>query len=395
MIQTDYYLKHKNDTCGLVRIDPADGKLLHFSIKEPQMLPFLGSADQDKMKQWWVMRAVPGSRKTTQELIRQAGCNTSYEYLAKNLALSLTDCYWLCPIEEIIRWEDINLYNVKVDDAKLAFHNATSYDPNASLGGQMEKYWDLSRDHAMLVKQAYQHHGQQSLNEELATRIHERQPADIPYVSYITSRLKGGGVQARCDAFTSEDVEFVSAYEAVESAKKDNAMSMYDTFIAVCEQHGMDRKKMQCFMDYQTLTDFVLSNTDEHLMNFGILRNSNTMELIGPAPIFDSGNSMFYADERTRPYDRASILERKITSFHDSEERMLSHVKNKKIVDMSCLPTPDEIEAFYIAHKLSSKRAAFIAKNYEIKLDLLKDFQAGRKVSLYLEKKSTKKHDKK
>ena len=28
-------------------------------------------------------------------------------------------------------------------DGKVPYYNATSYDPNASLGGQLEKYWDL------------------------------------------------------------------------------------------------------------------------------------------------------------------------------------------------------------------------------------------------------------
>ena len=57
-------------------------------------------------------------------------------------------------------------------------------------------------------------------------------------------------------------------------------------------------------MDYQTLTDFVISNTDEHLVNFGVLRNADTMKLIGPAPIYDSGNSMFYNEDRLIPYSR-------------------------------------------------------------------------------------------
>ena len=81
MIQTEYYLKHKDETCGLMWIDPADGKLLRFSAKDPALLPFLGTADPARMKQWWEARAIPGSRKTTEEVIRQAGCKTRYEYL--------------------------------------------------------------------------------------------------------------------------------------------------------------------------------------------------------------------------------------------------------------------------------------------------------------------------
>lgn len=31
------------------------------------------------------------------------------------------------------------------NEGKIPYHNATSYDYNASLGGQMEKYWDLDQ----------------------------------------------------------------------------------------------------------------------------------------------------------------------------------------------------------------------------------------------------------
>ena len=37
------------------------------------------------------------------------------------------------------------------------------------------------------------------------------------------------------------------------------------------------------------MTDFVLTNTDWHLNNFGVLRDSKTLKFIGIAPIFDSG----------------------------------------------------------------------------------------------------------
>ncbi|MBQ7582886.1 MAG: hypothetical protein IJU25_08720, partial [Lachnospiraceae bacterium] len=228
---------------------------------------------------------------------------------------------------------------------------------------------------------------QQSLNEQLATEIHKRQNTSVPFVHYETEKTSDDGVLSKCVAFTSEQTEFVSAFEVVSSEKGDHAQSVYDSYIQICARHGMDQAQMQDFMDYQTLTDFIISNSDEHLMNFGVLRDSHTMELVAPAPIFDSGNSMFYADERKIPYDRVSILERKITSFHDSEERMLSHVKNKTIVDSNCLPSPEEIQSFYAGHGLPEERASFIADSYKVKLALLNDFQSGKKISLYREKK--------
>ena len=103
-----------------------------------------------------------------------------------------------------------------------------------------------------------------------------------------------GSVLVKCPSFSSEDIEFIPAYEVVSSTKNSNNVALYDKYIDICVANGIDRGVMQDYMDYLVLSDFVISNTDEHLLNFGILRNADTMELLGPAPIFDSGNSMFF-----------------------------------------------------------------------------------------------------
>jgi hypothetical protein len=40
--------------------------------------------------------------------------------------------------------------------------------------------------------------------------------------------------------------------------------------------------------------DFLIVNTDRHFNNFGVIRNAETLEWIGPAPIFDCGTSMWH-----------------------------------------------------------------------------------------------------
>ena len=139
-------------------------------------------------------------------------------------------------------------------------------------------------------------------------------------------------------------------------------------------------------MDYQTMTDFIISNTDEHLLNFGVLRDSNTMKLIGPAPIFDSGNSMFYKEERILPYSKVELLSYPINSFYKTEEKMLANVRNRNIVKFDLLPDPAEIKSLYEQFGLPEKKADFISKNYEKKLELVHEFQLGKTISLYHEK---------
>ena len=40
--------------------------------------------------------------------------------------------------------------------------------------------------------------------------------------------------------------------------------------------------------------DYIIANEDRHLNNFGLLRNAETLEWIGMAPIYDSGSSLGY-----------------------------------------------------------------------------------------------------
>ena len=42
------------------------------------------------------------------------------------------------------------------------------------------------------------------------------------------------------------------------------------------------------------VVDFLIANEDRHFNNFGLLRNPETLEWIGAAPIFDSGSSRGY-----------------------------------------------------------------------------------------------------
>ncbi len=347
----------------------------------------MGNADLNKIKVWWSQRSVPGSRKIMEEVIKKAGCLNSSEYLAKNMALSMTDAYWLCLIDISISWEDVKLRNqLGANKGILPYHNATSYDPNASLGGQMEKYWDLNGEIPVLVKTSLIHKGQQGVNEAFATMLHQRQKSTIPYVKYSVDRLNDEQTQCFCDEFTSDSKELINAYEVVESQKTNNSISVYDSYIEICAGNGIDREVIQQFMDYQTLTDFIISNDDEHLLNFGVLRDSETFKLIGPAPIFDSGNSMFFSEYKDEAYTRAEILERTITSFFKSEDKMLSKVKDKSIVKTDLLPTVDEAFEFYTDNGIPEQKASFIANCYGVKLEMVNEFQHGKKISLYHEK---------
>ena len=386
-----YSLMHKNDKCGTILFDENIGRITEYHDDRNGLSPYLGNCDIKKIQKWWEMRAVPASRATMQQVINNANCLNTEVYLAKNLGLSMTDTYWIKPSGIDLSFDNVKFANLAAySHGKIPYHNATSYDPNASLGGQMEKYWDLMHKTPILVKESYKYYGQQSINEVFASIVHSRQPSNVEFVRYTAEMTEDRGVQCKCPAFTSENIELLSAYEMVESRKIQNSQALYDEYINICVENGIDYNQIQEFMDYQTMTDFLITNTDEHLLNFGVLRDPNTMKLIGPAPIFDSGNSMFYSDGRKTPYTRAGILDIPITSFYKREEKLLGKVKNKTAVDLNSIPSAGEVKELYANAGIPEEKADVISKNYDTKAKMLSEFQIGKTISLYKEKQDEK-----
>lgn len=352
-----YSLMHRDEPVCAISIDTVSGAILRASKPvNPELLPLGGRIDSAMLKKWWQRRAVPVGQGKIQRILEQMGIATPQEYLVKNLGLSLTDHYWIKPLDMELGWEDINLFTNDfrdpVGDMQFGLFPeavqdlpANAFSPSSSTQGDLTKKWMIADGKRYLVKGNHGSNSQESLNEIVATLLHQKQ-GRVPYVSYSTMRLGDNQqIYCVCESFTSDEVELIPAIDIVESKKKDNAMSMYEHFIHVCAMHGMDEGTVRTFLEYQILADFVLTNTDRHLNNFGILRNANTLEFIGMAPIFDSGNSMFWQNPRLPEY--SDLTDIAVNSFRNTEKRMLQLVRNKDVLDFSKLPTEEELRAIY------------------------------------------------
>ena len=70
--------------------------------------------------------------------------------------------------------------------------------------------------------------------------------------------------------------------------------------------------------------DYLILNEDRHLNNFGALRNAETLEWLGMAPIYDSGSSLGY--DKTVPLmkDREEIVCKPFKRHHDEQLMLVS-----------------------------------------------------------------------
>lgn len=389
---------HRDDVVTMVEIDTVSGNIVKTAPKARQeLLPPGGNLSQDDLRNWWNRRAVPGTQGMIQRILDRYQIPSSQYFLTMNLGLSLSDHYWIRPVDRELSWEQINLFtnDFRDDIGELQFAQGeeeektldlvgtTVFYPSASTQGELRKKWIIANGKRCLVKGNYGDSFQQSVNEVLASLIHERQNK-APYTRYELCQVQAGTdivTGCICEDFASKDVEYISAYNVVCSEKKDNAASEFEHFISICDKNGLEAGIVRAFLEYQILSDFLLTNTDRHFNNFGVLRDTNTLTFVGMAPIFDTGNSMFWNNTELPLHD--SLLQIPVSSFRKKETDLLRYVRNPLLLDMTLLPSQDEIYGLLEKARLTEMQMEGVMTGYRRKLELVEKLQRGEKIWEY------------
>ena len=381
MVET-YFLMYENQKVAVFSVENGIISKVQFSDSNLTYLP-VGISTTEQLQRWITNRCIPFTR---QGLNRDLVTITPFEYMLQNMGLSLTDHYWICNIENVCTWESINLY---VNDFKARYSLNISDDinivPSATLKGDLKKKWIIEQDGTRyLVKGNYNNTCRQSISEVLATEIHKRQNKFM-YTPYKFVRIKNDGTEVigcACPNFTNINTEFVPAIDIVRYLKVPNNMSLYEFYIEVCKRYGLD---LRSYLEYQIMTDFIITNTDRHLNNFGIIRDSKTLKFLSYAPIFDSGNSMFY--KGYIPVGK-KLLDIDVTSFTKKEVKLMSYVTNKDLVNISLLPSDDEVyKLLKVDETVNEETNERIVRAYNMKIKFLEDFQNGAKIWSYTYRK--------
>ena len=312
----EYFLMHKDIPVCLMEISD-DGTLGSVRRNEAASahFPLGGQMNNMKFHEWWRDRAIPKTRHGARSALQRLGYSSTNSALVNNLALSLSDCYWIRPREEKLTWKDTNLFtNDFVDtfgeitinqDHMIDLRKETRFNC-ATSQGELQKKWCIDKEgRRYMIKGNYGQSYQQSLNEIFAAKLHEQQGfSEYTHYSLVRLQVDGNveGLGCMCYDFCSEDVECISAWELLQTIKIKQNESYYYPLKKVCLKLGMSEEKFSDFIDYQIMTDYLITNTDRHMNNIAIVRNPDTLQVLGFAPIYDSGNSMFY----NIPYEKLS-----------------------------------------------------------------------------------------
>lgn len=385
-----YTLMHRDDRVAGLLFEPVSGAVITVTeVIAETLLPIGTDGSDDRLKAWWYRRAVPVTQGHIMKILSHFGFLTPQAYLLKNLGLSLTDDYWVRPSDSDLSWKDVNLYSNDFDDLVGAchfagFHGQTDLKnseirfPSASAKGNVPKSWICMDGRRYLVKGVEKDNTQQIFNEMVGAYIHRKQNK-FEFVDYQFYTIDYGhrkGLSVSAEAFTNENLEFISAQELIRANKlKHEGASDYDLFVDACVSGGLDRDEVHAFLDYQILTDFVITNTDRNYENFGVLRDAGTLEFVKLAPIFDSGNSMFY--DLNMSHGTLELNNIAVDSFAENEVGLIRLVKDPSILELDKLLTNDELSQVLQSSNRTPEEIRVLVKIYDRKKDMLFKLRRG------------------
>ncbi|MFQ7748767.1 MAG: hypothetical protein ACLRJV_16545 [Eubacteriales bacterium] len=91
-------------------------------------------------------------------------------------------------------------------------------------------------------------------------------------------------------------------------------------------------------VDRMIVLDYLIVNEDRHQNNFGVVRNAETLEYLGAAPIYDSGTSLWF-DKPTGMVGSGRVT---CKPFKDRHEEQIKLVSSFDWLDLSRLDSIEE-----------------------------------------------------
>lgn len=326
-------LMHKRLAVAEMELDETTGFILKIDeVYQPEHLPVgvsfkNGIVERGQLNEWWTDRSIPASRSGVRNALENLNITNTRALLVRCFGLSLSDQYWIKPQDLDISWDKVNFFEnaFSEDIGDVLFGQAKKKEgfdfssPDNTSDGCLKKRWKIIDGKRCLIKGGSNPFHQQVFNEVIATKIMER--LNIPHVPYTMTWDKGLPYSV-CEDFVTADTELVAAWRIINSKKKNNNMSVYQHFVSCCKDFGV--ANIEQSLDKMLVLDYIIANEDRHLNNFGLVRNAETLEWIGFAPIYDSGSSLGYDKLPTQIRMQADITCKPFKKNHLEQLKLVS-----------------------------------------------------------------------
>ncbi|HCM92171.1 MAG TPA: hypothetical protein DIS78_06385, partial [Lachnospiraceae bacterium] len=161
-----------------------------------------------------------------------------------------------------------------------------------------------------------------------------------------------------CLNFIDESTELVTAKDVYYTQERPDDVSVDRHLLRMCDKFkipGADKHIKDI-----TVIDILTGNTDRNLSNIGFIRNTDTLEFTGPAPVFDCGNA----------YGRTN-MEKSVDTLNDPQKELLKEY-GKRV----------DIEAIFKDKSLENMIMDYPCLNTDEKKKLIKNMEERNKMVL-------------
>lgn len=280
------------------------------------LLPLGMELTGESVIKWLRRRVIPKNRAFVDEILKTLGLshNDTKGIIDVCKGLSLNDSYWIVPSGFEGSFKDYNLYKNRFSSvlSLVAYtgvgqsSEAFSTSPELTTQGMLRKAWRFIEDDGIYLykggTEGAANTGNEPYSEFYACQIAEKMGLNA--VHYDLENWKGI-LASKCRLFTDIDTSYIPIGHIVKSGGIKACLDYYS------EIGGSALEEIKSMLVF----DAVIYNEDRHFGNFGVLRDNRSGKIIGAAPIFDNGISLFnfamkddladldaYAKTRSNPY---------------------------------------------------------------------------------------------
>lgn len=261
-----------------------------------ELLPVHLELTNDGVRKWLERRRIPKNRAFSKAILYSLGLkqNDLLSSLRVCKGLSLNDSYWIVPEGFDGKFSDYNLYENSFS-AALALTAYTGHpsiiqgpclSPELTTDGMLPKAWRKFSDGIYLYKgNTSQTPGGSSSGNEPYSEYYAAQIAQTMGLNVVSYGLEQwiGILSSTCKLFTDIDTAYVPIGRLIKDVNIAKCIDYTDTFSL---EYSNQIRSMMLF-------DCLICNEDRHFGNFGVLRDNHTGRILGPAPLFDHGLSLF------------------------------------------------------------------------------------------------------
>lgn len=291
-------------------------KILWINDAKEHLLPLEMERTDAGVLKWLQKRVIPKNRAYVAEILKTFGLsiNDTKGIIDICKGLSLNDSYWVVPRDFTGTFAQYNLYENRFSEilSLVAYTGIGQSDaafttsPELTTNGMLPKAWRFIPGEGIYLYKGGTF-GAANTGNEPYSEYYASQVAQAIGLNAVTYELENwkGITASRCKLFTDIDTAYIPIGRIV---REGGLKACLDYYKELGEGPYEQVKSMLVF-------DAVIYNEDRHFGNFGVLRDNHSGEIIGAAPVFDNGLSLFnfampddfkdldsYAKTRGTPY---------------------------------------------------------------------------------------------